>query len=167
MKNTGEPFCYPKKHCNPILNPEPVCGTDGVTYRNICAMRLKANARGQTPELAHKGPCGQYAFILLIVIEYFSSIENKCRANLCEPYERCVYSLHSRPVCIRCQYSPRFFSQSGECSMEISTCGDDGHLYTNYCALLRGQCEKNRYIDILDYQRCPPTESTTMRKRRQ
>lgn len=49
--------------------------------------------------------------------------------------------------------------------MDISTCGDDGNLYKNYCALLRGQCEKNRYIDIIDYQRCPSKTFTTMRKK--
>ncbi len=86
---------------------------------------------------------------------FLGSIESECRANLCQPYERCVYSLHSRPVCIRCQYSPRFFTHSGECSTNISACGDDGYLYKNYCALLREQCEKNRFIDIIDYERCP------------
>ncbi|CAF2759398.1 unnamed protein product [Rotaria sp. Silwood2] len=138
VKNTGEPFCYPKKYCNPVLDPGPVCGTNGITYRNICAMRLSPDVQGRTPELAHKGPC-----------------ENKCRANLCQPYERCVYSRQSRPVCIRCQYSRRFFTHSGECSMNIPACGDDGYLYKNYCALLRGQCEKNRYINIIDYDTCP------------
>ena len=82
-------------------------------------------------------------------------IETKCRANLCQPYERCVYSGRTRPVCIVCQYSPRFYAHSGECSMNIATCGDDGYLYKNYCALLRGQCDKNRYINIIDYQTCP------------
>ncbi|CAF3490311.1 unnamed protein product [Adineta steineri] len=146
VKNTGEPFCYPKKHCNPTKDPEPVCGTNGITYDNICSMRLSPDAEGRTPELAHKGPC-----------------ESKCRANLCQSNERCVYSLQSLPVCIRCQYPPRFFAHSGECSQNIQTCGDDGHLYKNYCALLRGQCEKNRYIHIIDYDTCP-NNMNTMRK---
>ncbi|UJR10291.1 hypothetical protein I4U23_014497 [Adineta vaga] len=59
IKNTGEPMCYPKNHCNPILDPEPVCGTNGVTYPNICAMRLNVDRRGYTPDLAHKGSCGK------------------------------------------------------------------------------------------------------------
>ena len=60
VKNTGEPFCFPKKHCDSTANPEPVCGTNGVNYPNICAMRLSADAPGRTPELAHKGHCGKY-----------------------------------------------------------------------------------------------------------
>lgn len=59
VKNTGEPFCYPKKHCNAALDPKPVCGTDGVTYPNICAMRLTSDIYGRTPELAHRGECGK------------------------------------------------------------------------------------------------------------
>jgi hypothetical protein len=59
VKNTGEPFCYPKKHCNAALDPEPVCGTNGITYRNICTMRLSPDIQGRTPELAHKGRCGK------------------------------------------------------------------------------------------------------------
>jgi hypothetical protein len=39
--------------------------------------------------------------------------------------------------------------------MNISVCGDDGTLYENYCALLRSQCEKNRYINVIDYGTCP------------
>jgi len=58
VKNTGEPMCYPKTHCNPTLDPEPVCGTNGITYTNICAMRLNRDRRGRTPDLAHKGSCG-------------------------------------------------------------------------------------------------------------
>ncbi len=95
---------------------------------------------------------------------FSNKIEETCRSNLCQPYERCVYSVQRRPVCIRCQYSPRFFTHSGECSTNISTCGDDGYLYKNYCALLRGQCEKNRYINIIDYDTCPNNNLNMMRK---
>ena len=59
VKNTGEPFCYPKKHCHRVSNSEPVCGTDGVTYSNTCTMRLNPDAQGRTAEVAHKGPCGK------------------------------------------------------------------------------------------------------------
>jgi hypothetical protein len=59
VKNTGEPICYPKMHCNLAVDSEPVCGTNGITYRNICAMRLSSNKQGRTPELAHRGICGK------------------------------------------------------------------------------------------------------------
>lgn len=167
MKNTGEPFCYPKKHCNPVSDPQQVCGTNGITYRNICTMRLSPDGRGQTPDLAHKGPCGKtknFSIKFYLFLSYlYKFLEDKCRSNLCEPYERCVYSSQLKPVCIRCQYSPRFFTHSGECSMNISTCGDDGYLYKNYCALLRGQCDKDRYINIVDYETCP-NDRNLMRK---
>ncbi len=71
VKNTGEPFCYPKKHCNPTLNPEPVCGTNGITYRNICTMRLSSDERGRTPELAHKGSCGKNFFLFFMISFFF------------------------------------------------------------------------------------------------
>ena len=59
VRNTGEPICYPKTHCNSNLNPEPVCGTNGITYPNVCAMRISADRRGRTPDVAHQGPCGK------------------------------------------------------------------------------------------------------------
>ena len=39
--------------------------------------------------------------------------------------------------------------------MNIPVCGHDGHLYQNYCSLLLAQCEKNQYINIIDYGTCP------------
>ncbi|CAF1114801.1 unnamed protein product [Adineta ricciae] len=138
VKNTGEPMCYPKKHCNPALDPEPVCGTNGVTYPNICAMRLSRDRRGYTPDLAHKGPCVR-----------------ECHQNLCAPSEKCIYSKHLQPTCILCQYPPQFFTRSGECSENIPVCGSNGNLYKNYCSLLVDQCIKSQYIKIIDYQTCP------------
>ncbi|CAF0948738.1 unnamed protein product [Rotaria sordida] len=138
VQNTGEPICYPKNHCNSTLNPEPVCDTNGITYPNICVMRLSSNRQGQTPVLAHKGSC-----------------ENECRPDLCEANERCVYSKQFRPVCIRCQYSSTFLKHSGECTMNIPICGDDQNLYENYCSLLFAQCYKNQYINITGYGACP------------
>lgn len=82
-------------------------------------------------------------------------LETSCRANLCKPDERCVLSKQSRPVCIVCEFPPRFFTHSGECSMNIPVCGDNGQLYENYCSILRHQCEKNQYINIIEYQTCP------------
>ncbi|CAF1438186.1 unnamed protein product [Rotaria magnacalcarata] len=137
VKNTGEPICYPKTHCKPTLSPESVCGTDGITYPNICVMRLSPNRQGQTAELAHEGHC-----------------ENSCRPGLCKPDERCVYSKELRPVCIRCQYSSRFILHSGECSSKIPVCGDNGNSYKSYCSLLMAQCRKNLYIDIVGYDTC-------------
>lgn len=44
---------------------------------------------------------------------------------------------------------------SGECSANISVCGDNGQLYESYCSLLRAQCETNQYIKIINYDGCP------------
>lgn len=61
-------MCYPKTHCKPNLDPEPVCGTNGITYPNICVMRLTADRRGRTPDLAHKGSCSKNKTMLFFFI---------------------------------------------------------------------------------------------------
>ncbi|CAF1238762.1 unnamed protein product [Didymodactylos carnosus] len=58
VKNTGEPFCYPIQHCD-LHDKEQICGTDGITYKNLCAMRLSPNIYGKIPSVAHKGQCGR------------------------------------------------------------------------------------------------------------
>ena len=80
VKNTGEPICYKKAHCNPDLNPEPVCGTDGITYSDICAMRLSRNRQGQSPDLAHKGSCGMNLNPMRFL--YFLVLLNLNRKNM-------------------------------------------------------------------------------------
>ena len=108
VKNTGEPLCYPKVHCNPALNPEPVCGTNGVTYRNMCAMRLSKSKRGRTPDLAHKGPCGtiRKSAVRLCVTdgrlrsrEYLSARSVRVRRTLCL-LEETTSRLYSLPVSV-------------------------------------------------------------------
>lgn len=66
-----------------------------------------------------------------------------------------MLSKRSRPVCIQCQFPQRFLTHSGECSINIPVCGNNGYLYKNYCLLLLDQCAKNQYINILDYGTCP------------
>lgn len=159
VKNNGEPICYPKKHCNPNAHPGPVCGVNGVTYPNVCALNLNRNKQGRTIDLAHRGACGplkNFDVKKRRQIWFFSTIsESKCREDLCQKDETCVYSKQLRPVCIRCQYPEGFLRLSGECSERVPVCADNGRLYPSYCSLLTDQCRKSRYFNIISYQKCP------------
>lgn len=40
---------------------EPVCGSDNITYINLCRMRVEACKKGETIVMAKKGVCGKWS----------------------------------------------------------------------------------------------------------
>lgn len=72
---------------------DEVCGSDGKTYPNDCALRVEACAKGEDISVANLGPCGKFmAFLFRICISLF--ITTICL--LCCNRHRILYHGHSR-----------------------------------------------------------------------
>lgn len=48
----------------------PICGTDGVDYRNSCELQMAACREMKDIGVKYEGKCGQYFFILIYFIAY-------------------------------------------------------------------------------------------------
>jgi len=55
---TKIPFCQCLSSCTEEY--DPVCGSDGISYSNVCKMRKESCERKQKIEIKYKGLCGMY-----------------------------------------------------------------------------------------------------------
>ncbi|XP_049948231.1 agrin-like [Schistocerca serialis cubense] len=102
--------------CTPDL--APVCGSDGVTYRNLCLLRRKACLHRDRTRLAHPGEC---------------ETGDRCAALECGPWSRCELSVSGLPTC-RCLPCPPTPAHAAP------VCGSDGVDYASECELRAAAC---------------------------
>ncbi|ELU08470.1 hypothetical protein CAPTEDRAFT_186626 [Capitella teleta] len=138
MRN-GAPKCVCSPDCSAHEGHQhgPVCGSDGRTYKNHCAL-LKYNCKKRRTEtVAYYGPC-QYS----------------CDDVTCETGKHCVTDQNALPHCIQCQMhcdAPR--GNSG------LLCGGDGVTYRTMCHLMRATCLNGRSIGVAYRGRCQESAS--------
>ena len=66
----SECVCPKMSDCSP--RKDEVCGSDGKTYPNDCAVRVEACTKGMDISVANLGPCGK--FKALITCRYYRKI---------------------------------------------------------------------------------------------
>uniref|UniRef100_A0A665WYW1 Agrin n=1 Tax=Echeneis naucrates TaxID=173247 RepID=A0A665WYW1_ECHNA len=113
-------FSLPES-CSP--ENEPLCASDGQTYRSECAMTARGIQRGIKLRKVHAGRCRRL---------------EECK-------EECLFNA----VCLVEQLSARCSCEPIECDGTYKPlCGKDGHTYTNDCMRRKAECLSKTHIPV-------------------
>ncbi|XP_065218165.1 agrin-like isoform X2 [Planococcus citri] len=136
LEPNGRPVCRCPSDCP--LTESPVCGTDGVTYKNLCTLRSTACQNKLNIRVQHGGEC---------------HLSDPCRHHVCQYGARCVPAPDGRNVTCECPLScPNY----GDHSRSRPVCGADGLDYTNHCELKKTACTSSVNITVKYEGYCDP-----------
>ncbi|NXW93536.1 FST protein, partial [Alopecoenas beccarii] len=132
MNKKNKPRCVCVPDCSNITWKGPVCGLDGKTYRNKCAL-LKARYKEQ-PELE---------------VQYQGKCKKTCRDVLCPGSSTCVVDQANNAYCVTCN---RICPEPT--STELYLCGNDGITYASACHLRKATCLLGRSTRLAYKGKC-------------
>uniref|UniRef100_A0AAQ4RQY8 Follistatin n=1 Tax=Gasterosteus aculeatus aculeatus TaxID=481459 RepID=A0AAQ4RQY8_GASAC len=137
MNRRSKPRCVCAPDCTNITWKGPVCGSDGKTYKDECAL-LKAKCKGH-PDLD---------------VQYQGKCKKTCRDVLCPGSSTCVVDQTNNAYCVTCnRICPEVTSP------EQYLCGNDGIVYASACHLRRATCLLGRSIGVAYEGKCIKAKS--------
>ncbi|KAL4608063.1 follistatin-related protein 3 [Arapaima gigas] len=123
----GRPQCVCSPDCSHMTHGEAVCGNDGRSYSDKCALLL-ARCQGQPDlEVMYRGEC-----------------QKSCSSVVCPGSTTCVTDQTGSAHCVMCRMEP--------CPSPLSTespiCGNDNVTYASTCHLRRATCFQGHSIGL-------------------
>ncbi|XP_015598499.1 agrin isoform X2 [Cephus cinctus] len=116
----------------------PICGSDDVTYMNVCHLRQASCQRRKNTRVKHKGAC---------------EITDPCTKMNCSLGSHCVRSRDGSEARCECLEScPSLGDHEGSGPV----CGTDGVDYPNLCELNRTACTRSANISVAFRGKCDP-----------
>ncbi|XP_072844992.2 ovomucoid isoform X2 [Pogona vitticeps] len=178
IKHPGE--CKKKDECSNFPKPiagctkeyRPVCGTNGVTYDNICLLCLARQETGKNIRIAHEGKCkekdecSQYTDPQACTKEYKPvcgsdgvTYNNKCLFCCAKKEKGGKLTIKHKGECKPKDECSKYPEPSDgklvACTLEHApVCGSDGVTYPNECAFCAAKREKGGKLTIIHKGEC-------------
>ncbi|XP_029988986.1 follistatin-related protein 3 [Sphaeramia orbicularis] len=136
----GRPQCVCSPDCSHISLKHAVCGSDGRTYKEECAL-LMARCMGHPDlEVMYQGEC-----------------KKSCSNVVCPGTHTCVTDQTNSAHCVMCRTTPCPIPMPSEQPI----CGNDNITYPSACHLRRATCFLGRSIGVRHYGHCnnPPRKA--------
>lgn len=154
----GRPQCVCSPDCSHVSKKHAVCGSDGVSYKDECAL-LMARCTGHPDlEVMYQGECKSKAarrrplpgraWTRLYLQR--SCFPESCSNVVCPGTHTCVTDQTNSAHCVMCRTVP--------CPMPVQSeqpiCGNDNITYPSACHLRRATCFLGRSIGVRHYGHC-------------
>ncbi|CAB4028790.1 agrin-like isoform X1, partial [Paramuricea clavata] len=133
----GVPKCVCPDLCPQLM--APICGSDGITYENDCAMRRASCKSEKTITMYTRGPCE-----VKPTFEPVKPTMDPCFDQSCTYHAECIVD-HGLPKCV-CPSNCK--------NISAPICGSDGVTYENDCAMKRTICTQQLTVTVASRGRC-------------